>query len=411
MSRHGPLAAVAAATVFSVGGTRLSVIAIPWLVLTLTGSPVLTGLVGFAELLPYVLVKALSGPLIDRLGARRVAIWSDGLSTIAVLLVPLSFWLGWLSVWALLPAVAVIGALRAPADTAKQALTPDIAKLCAVPLERVTGIMGASDRLAGTLGAAAGAALIGFIGPVPALLVNALGFAMSGIILAVGVPPAGVAGAAGATGPAPAGYVTAFRDGWGVLRRDPVLVSLVIMIACTNLFDQAYAIVLLPVWVKTSGLDVAWVGILLATFSGGAIAGAAIAAAIGSRLPRLIVYTVGFICAGPVPYVLLALSVPLPVVIGVFVFSGFAAGFINPIIGAILFERIPGPMVGRVIALVGALAWTLMPFGGLYAGVLVESSNIQTGLLVSAALYFLATLAPVFVPSFRQMNRQPVAAQ
>ncbi|MHA6299317.1 MFS transporter [Devosia sp. CAU 1758] len=408
MSRHGPLVAVASAVVFSVGGTRLSAIAIPWLVLTLTGSPVLTGLVGFAELLPYVLAKALAGPLIDRIGAKRIAVWCDVLSTFAVLLVPLLFWLGWLSVWALLPAVVLIGILRGPSDVAKQALVPNIATLSEAPLERVTGIMGASDRLAGTLGAAAGAALIGVIGPGPALIVNAVAFALSGIILALGMPV--VSRATETTFAESGGYFRSFGAGWGVLRRDPVLMSLVIMIACTNLFDQAYAIVLLPVWVKTSGLDVTWVGILLATFSGGAIAGAAIAAAFGSRLPRLTVYTVGFICAGPVPYILLALSAPLPVVVCVFVVSGFAAGFLNPIIGAILFERIPGPMVGRVIALVGALAWTLMPFGGLYAGVLVENTNVQVGLLVSAALYFIATLAPVFVPSFRQMNRKPIGA-
>src|SRR5690606_13924233 len=177
MTRQLPLVAVASATVLSVGGTRLSAIAIPWLVLTLTGSPVLTGLVGFAELLPYVVAKAMAGPLIDRIGARRIAIWGDFCSVLALAIVPLLFWLGWLSIGALLPAVAAIGVLRAPADVAKQALTPEIARICAVPLERVTGVLGASDRLAATLGAAAGAALIGAIGAGPALLVNALAFA------------------------------------------------------------------------------------------------------------------------------------------------------------------------------------------------------------------------------------------
>ena len=33
-------------------------VAIPWLVLTTTGSPRWTGLVAFAEMLPYVLAKA-----------------------------------------------------------------------------------------------------------------------------------------------------------------------------------------------------------------------------------------------------------------------------------------------------------------------------------------------------------------
>ena len=93
----------------------------------------------------------------------------------------------------------------------------------------------------------------------------------------------------------------------------------------------------------------------------------------------------GFICAGPVAHVTLALNAPLEVIIPVFLLSGFAAGFLNPIIGAILFERIAPAMVGRVIALVGALAWVLMPFGGLYGGVLVEWGGVYLALGLTGA--------------------------
>ncbi|SEQ61388.1 Major Facilitator Superfamily protein [Devosia sp. YR412] len=351
MTRQAPLVALAVASVISIGGTRLSTIAIPWLVLTTTGSPLLTGLAGFAEMLPYVLAKALAGPMIDRVGARRISIVSDVLSTLAVALVPLLFWLGWLSIWALLPAVALIGVLRAPSDAAKQALVPSIAAAGEMPLERVTGVMGASDRIAGTIGAASAGVLIALLGPAPALLVNALAFCLSGLVIAFGIR---ASAAQVAKGEGASSYRADFAAGWAVLSSEPVLKWMVIMIAITNLFDQAYAIVLLPVWIKTAGLDVAWVGIFLAAFSAGAIVGATIAAVIGHRLPRLAIYIAGFFFAGPLPMATLALNFPLPVILTILPISGFAAGFLNPIIGAILFERIPGPMVGRVIALVGA---------------------------------------------------------
>lgn len=401
-----PFMTLALATVLSTSGTRLSAIAIPWLVLTTTGSPVLTGLVGFAELLPYVLAKALGGPLIDRIGARRIAVWCDCLSTIAVSLVPLLFWAGLLSIWVLLPAVALIGVLRAPSDAAKQALVPAVAAMGKLPLERVTGIMGASDRLAGTLGAAGAGLLIALLGPAPALLANALAFFLSALVVALGIPRSDA--------DAPerdysTSYRTEFEAGWTVLRNDPVLRGLVIMIAITNLFDQAYAIVLLPVWVRSAGLDVTWVGIFLAAFSGASIIGAATAAAVGNRLPRLAIYTIGFLFAGPLPMALFALHPPITVIVSVLVVSGFAAGFLNPIIGAILFERIPAAMVGRVIALVGAIAWSLMPFGGLYAGVLVDNFGIAIALGVTSLLYLATTMTPLAMPSFRQMDRRPLA--
>ena len=73
MSRRAPLIGFLIADAVSLAGTRVSMIAIPWLVLTTTGSAAKTGLVALAEMLPLVVVKALAGPQIDRVGARRVA--------------------------------------------------------------------------------------------------------------------------------------------------------------------------------------------------------------------------------------------------------------------------------------------------------------------------------------------------
>jgi hypothetical protein len=63
-------------------------------------------------------------------------------------------------------------------------------------------------------------------------------------------------------------------------------------------------------------------------------------------------------------------------------------------------------MTGRVIALFGALAWALMPFGGLYAGILVDASGIGMALGITALLYLCAALSPLLVPSFREMRRR-----
>lgn len=402
MRGQGPLVALAAATVVSIGGTRLSAIALPWLVLTATGSPMLTGLVGLAEMLPYVVAKALSGPLIDRIGARRMSIFSDLASTVAVAMVPLLFWSGLLSIWLLLPAVAVIGVLRAPSDAAKQALVPQIAADGGLPIERVTGILGASERLAGALGAAGAGALIALLGAGPALIVNAVAFAIGTLFLAVGLPRAARRDELYAT----PGYRAQLTEGWQFLRHDQVLMSLVIMVAITNLLDQAYAIVLVPVWAQSAGLDAGWVGLLFALMSGASIAGAAIAAAVGDRLPRLPVYTIAFLITGLPRFLVLGFDLPMSTILTTMVVAGLASGFLNPIIAAIMFERIPSAITGRVVALVGALTWALIPFGGVFAGVLVDGFGLAIAFGVSGMLYFIATLAPVALPSFRDMGRR-----
>ncbi|MGV3577183.1 MAG: MFS transporter [Devosia sp.] len=406
MKQQTPLVALAIATVGSIGGTRLSAIAIPWLVLSTTNSPVLTGLAGLAEMLPYVLTKALSGPFIDRLGARRIAIACDWLSAAAVSIVPLLYWSGILSFWLLLPAVALLGVLRAPSDAAKQALVPVVAETGGLSLERVTGILGTSDRLAGTLGAAGAGMLITLLGSGPALLANAFAFIVSALALTIGmrataVPPK--------TDLAPQNYLAQMSEGWAAFTRDPILVTLVVTLAFVGLFDQAYATVLLPVWVRSSGLDASWVGILLAVFSGAAIAGAASGAFFAERLPRLLMYVIGFTFAGPVPMATLAFTPPLWLIVSILLLCGFAAGFLNPIIGAMLFERISKAAVGRVIALVGSLTWVLIPFGGIYAGLLTNAAGILTALGITALLYAVATLSPAAIRRFRAIGQRPIA--
>src|SRR5690606_35726081 len=113
-----PLRGWLLAEAISLTGTRASMVAIPWFVLTTTGSATQTGLVAFAEMAPLVALKALAGPLVDRVGARRVAITADVGSFAAIGLVPLLHVLGALSFPVLLGVVALAGALRGPGDGA-----------------------------------------------------------------------------------------------------------------------------------------------------------------------------------------------------------------------------------------------------------------------------------------------------
>src|SRR6185312_14172224 len=151
-------------------------IAIPWLVLTTTGSPTQTGLVAFAEITPMVLFKAFGGPLIDRVGPRRTAITADSASFLVVGLIPLLHHTGTLSFPVLLGLVAVAGALRGPGDSATTALIPALVERADVPYERATGLSSAIERGATMVGAAIAGGLVVAIGPASAVAVDAISF-------------------------------------------------------------------------------------------------------------------------------------------------------------------------------------------------------------------------------------------
>ncbi|MCB9994463.1 MAG: MFS transporter [Hyphomicrobiaceae bacterium] len=407
--RRSFLALVLAETL-SLSGTRLSMIAIPWLVLTTTGDPMATGIVVFAEMLPYVVAKALGGPLIDRLGARRVAAFGDLGSLLAVAAIPALQLGGWLGLYALAPLVALMGALRGPADAAKQSLIPYVAKAGNLPLELVTGVMATIERLAGAIGAAVAGALVALIGPAAALLVNAATFFGSALIvwLLIAAPRPSLPEQADSTR---GSYLADFLTGWQFMIRDAVLVGIVLMVAATNLLDQGYVTVLLPVWANVTGYGPAVLGLLLGTFSAAAVGGAAIATGLAERLPRLTVYTLAFLIAGFPRFLVFVLGAPLWSIFGIAAIAGFASGFLNPILGAVIFERIPERLVGRVSSLVTALTWVTMPFGGLVAGALIAGIGLSNAFAVCGIAYLATTMMPLTVRSFRAFAERPETAE
>jgi len=308
------------------------------------------------------------------------------------------------------PISALMGAVRGPSDGAKNALVPVIAEQGDLPLERITGVMGAIERLGGTVGAAAAGAVVAVIGAPQALLVNAVTFAVAAVCISHGVPSTKVTPSQ-KDSPVPDASATSYGrqllEGWRFLRGDSVLVGITVMVAMTNLLDQAWTAVLLPVWAHATGHGAGAVGLVLAAMAGPSILGALIAAAIGERLPRLFIYVAGFLIAGLPRFTLFAFDVPLPALVVVLATCGFVSGFINPILGAVSFERIPRHLVGRVSALKTSLCWSLIPFGGLVGGVLSAFIGWRAATLAVGVAYFLVTLMPLVRKSFREFSKRP----
>ena len=295
-----PLVGYLVAEAISLVGTRLSMIAIPWLVLVTTGSPAKTGLVAFAELAPLVAIKAGAGPLIDRVGARRVAIGCDLASVVVVGLIPLLHAMDSLTFGVLLVLVALGGALRGPGDGAKSAFVPALTAHSGVPLERVTGLSSAIERSSTFFGAAAAGLLVALVGPANALALDALSFGVCAAVF--GLSTRGMPSEPVEDRPPGTSYLEELRGGWNYLRTDAVLVGLCVMVATTNLLDIAFTTVLVPVWAHDNGMGVGAVGTLFSVWAAFSVVGALLAAWLGPRLRRFPTYVVAFLITGAAPF-------------------------------------------------------------------------------------------------------------
>jgi MFS family permease len=399
-----PFVALLGSYVISVAGTSMSAIAIPWLVLTTTGSAAKTGLVGFATMAPYIAAQVLTGPLVDRAGLRRSFVWGNAVAAVVVGAIPLMYAVGGLGMPALLALVAVAGVTRGAADCANSALVPATAEAGGIALERAAGLTAGANRTALLLGAPLAGVLVTVAGAPAVVAIDAATFAVAAVIgagwLRVAPPPP--------VAPAEAALRRYRHDlavGLRFIGGDRLLLGMITMAAVTNLFDQALSEVMLPVWVREEVGSASALGLVAGIGGLGAVLGNLVGAWLGPRVTRRTLYTVGYLVGGAPRFAALALTSALAPVLAVFLVAEIFAGSLNSVVGATAYERIPEHLRARVMGAIRASAWIGIPFGALLGGLAVDVLTLRTALLIAAAGYLLTTLAPIVFPAWRQLRR------
>lgn len=410
--RRGPLIGLIAAHTTSLTGNMLTLIALPLYVLARTGSATATGIAGACATAPVIIGGALGGVLVDRVGYRKASMTADLVSGVTIGSVPLLEHAVGLPFWSLMLLVFCSGLLDTPGQTARSALLPEAAAVAHMPLERAVGLFEASERTARLVGAPVAGLLATLLGALNVLIVDSATFLTSGLLVRVLVPrllrphtdawPG--APAAGA------GYWSQFRDGLRVLVGDPLLRAVVALLLVTNLFDAAKSTVLLPVAADRHLGGATAFGVLVGATGGGALAGSLVFSVVGHRLPRRATFVTAFALVGAPPFLALAVRLPLAALVPLFVISGFAAGAVNPTIGALKLERVPAGMRARVYGVIGAGAWLAMPLGSLGAGLAVAHVGLTATLVVIGVCYLLVTLTPLLGGPWREMSTRPEPA-
>ncbi|MFK4730922.1 MFS transporter [Agromyces mediolanus] len=429
--RRTPLFATFAAALFSLGGNAIALVAIPIIALQQTGSPLAAGVVGVFATVPLVIGGAFGGVLVDRFGYRVSSIVADLASAVTVLALPILHATVGLEFGVMLALVFLGGLLDPPGDTAKTALTPELAALARMPIARAAGIQSAVQRTASMLGAATAGALIAFLGPMPALVVDAAGFVVSAALVLILVPrgirPAGSdAAAAGATGAGegaesgaagePSASAAAqsgrggFVEGLRFVARSPLLRAIVLLVTLTNAIDAAGLTVLKPLYATEVLGDPALLGFMVGCFAGGALLGSAVFAAVGHRWSGRVLFAACFMLAGTVPYAAMAFEAPAPVLLPVLAVSGFAAGAINPMIATAMYGLIPNHMRARVFGVTTAGVAATMPLGAFLGGLAAEQLGVVASVAGCAVLYLVLASSPLYLRAFGGLRAANAAA-
>lgn len=149
-------------------GTQVSQLAFPLLVLAITGSPALAGLVGALRGLPFALLCLPAGALVDRWDRKRVMLLCDSGRALALGSVPIAIWLGHLTIIQLGLVALIEGTLMTFFSLSEIACLPRV-----VPKEQLPAATAQNqviDSASWTLGPFLGGLLYGFGRAVPFLL-------------------------------------------------------------------------------------------------------------------------------------------------------------------------------------------------------------------------------------------------
>jgi hypothetical protein len=205
-------------------------------------------------------------------------------------------------------------------------------------------------------------------------------------------------------------YFDELRDGLRFIFNDKLVLAIVILIMVTNFLDAVFGGVVRPVFVKQVYGQALELGLLIAANGGGAVIGALIFSAVGARLSRHKVFVFGFVLTG-LKFFAYAISPPLWILLMFVVITSIGAGPLNPILGAVEYERIPKNMRGRVGGAISAAAWSAMPLGMLIGGVLTERLGVISMLIGIGTIYMITTVSAVFFPLMKEMDRKELVTE
>ena len=378
------LVALLGADALSTLGTNMTLLALPWFVLTTTGSPGRMGLVMAAEFVGIAALGIPSGHLPDRLGARRTMLLADVLRGVLIAMVPLLSWAGWLSFPLLLAIVFAVGAFFPAHSASQRILLAGIAGDDEALTTKAGGYLGATNEAASLAGPIVAGFLIAVVRPANILLIDAATYAGSvGLLWAL--VPRGVRSPAGEER---AGLLGGIRFLFSDRLARPIAVSIGINeLAWTALF----AVIPVLAYERYGGSPRV-AGWLLASFSAGSVAGGLLAARLARRVPPLRLARAA-VLGMPLPLWVLVVPAPPAVVGAAVALNGLCTGLLFPPVMSLLTIRTPAPLRGQVIASAMTVFSAAGPLGLAGAGQAAQAFGSVTPVLVGVAVIASAAAA------------------
>ncbi|WP_291057573.1 MFS transporter [Herbiconiux sp.] len=389
-----------AARTTSILGNAVAPIALAFAVLDLTGSVTDLGLVVAARSVANVAILLVGGVIADRLPRHLVLVGTSLAAALTQAAVAALVLTGSATIPLLVLLGVLNGAVAAVALPAAAALVPDTVP--AALLRPANALLRLGLNAAGILGAAVGAALVGAVGPGWGLAIDAVGFAVAGVLFGfVRLPTRRTRPAEDPSPGRRASVLLDLRGGWREFTRRRWVWVVVAQFGVLNAAFVGATTVLGPVVADASFGRGGW-GVVVAAQTIGLALGAAVA--IRWRPRRALGIGVGLMAVTAIPVATLGIAPALPALVVAFALGGVALEIFAVAWDQSLQSHVPREALARVYSYDMVGSFIAIPLGEVMVGPIAQALGIGPTLLGCAAVIVLASLAALSVRSVRTLT-------
>ncbi len=373
-----------AGSTVSMCGDQFYLVALPWLVLHLTGSAVAIGTILMAAAVPRALLMLMGGADSDRISPRRILMTTAGARAVLVGVVGLLVAAGAIRVWHLYLLGFGFGVADAFAMPASQAFLPSL--VAREDLVAANSLVQSTAQLTTIAGPAPAGLIIKALGTGWAFAFDAVSFLFIPAALWT-LPDPPRHGAANARPP----MWQSIGAGLRYVYRDVPLRTFVLLASAINFCLAGPIAVGLPYLTKTRFDSATAFGVAVSAVAAGSLLGATLAGVWRVRRRGMLILAVTVVlahCLGSI-----GLLRPFPAIATVLLVMGVCAGFANVQILAWLQQRVDAAVRGRVMSVLMLPGMGLLPVSLAIAGVLAAWSLPMMFAIAAATLLAVAAVA------------------
>jgi len=380
----------------SLFGTWMQTTAQGFLIYQLTHSSAYLGYVGFAYGVPSWLFMMYGGVVADRVSKRKLLIITQSIMMILAFILATLVFTDTVQAWHILVLAFGLGLANAFDAPARQAFVSEM-----VDREDLTNAVALNATMFNTaliIGPAIAGIIYAAFGPGWCFAVNGISF------IAVIVALASMHFLPRTETSQHSSALAALKEGINYIRHQPIILTLIGLVATTSLFGMSLG-TLLPAWsVKILHGNAATNGLLFSARGVGSLFGALTIATFGGSHVRGKFITIGSI-SFPIFIALFAMTYWLPLSLLFMIFLGIGMIFVANLSNATIQSIVPDSLRGRVMGVYTTIFMGSMPLGALLLGTIAEhAGEAEAALLSSAAAFCIAGLVWILIPKIRTLE-------